>query len=318
MTIEQNPSVFDPITHRRIRFDNTVLKDFRACAMRGFLRYQRHLVPASYVGHPKPIALVFGTWIHSALAVYYRTKDLTQAQNIIIDGFGPMYEEAGYDDKTRTPDRALDMILAYAKHWATATMEMELVCSELFFEFPLFIHTLPDGTQEQIYYCGKIDEVLRHKGKIVGMDHKTTWSLSSAFIESMRISQQFLGYVMWLKRHSGWSEDWSGYFYPDFLLTAKSSSRGDGGMPFYRETLLCDDEMLDDWLVDAVSQVKLYKEYEDGTRMPVKNTDACNDYNRLCMYFYGCSAVPEMRESHWQTAFIEEPWEPGRLDEDAT
>lgn len=284
------------------RYDNHTLSVWRQCPRKGFLRHTLGLVPS---GQGKPAALEFGIWAHKALDAMYEHKSLEAAIHASTP-YVDIFNDFPYEETRRTPERMFEMLAGYWEHWKSKIEPLEVIAIEQFFDVEI-----DDGVR----YCGLIDKIFLDTttDSIVGMDHKTTSMLNEAYISALRISQQFRGYFWWLRNHSEWKDRVGNYFYADFLLTSKTSKYGVGGMPYYRETLLADDSMLEEWRVGTVDQIKRLKGYIeefDSEHLPPQNTDACHSFNSLCPFYDVCSAPPEVRVTYLDSMFDTDFWDP--------
>ena len=180
---------------------------------------------------------------------------------------------------------------------------------------PNCIYCKGTGDYNGPFYCGVVDKVFRdhRSGQIVGMDHKTTSMLTGALINAFKISQQFRGYVYWLKRHSKWAEECGEYFYFDMLLKKRTKYNPDNA-PFYRDTVLAQDPFLDEWWDDMTRHVKEVRNmrtlYEGAHITPRQNGDNCNSYNRLCNFYDLCSLPREMRDTVAEDLYDIDAWDP--------
>ena len=288
--------------HKRTTYDNHTLGVWRQCPRKGFLRHTMGLVPS---GSGKVPALEFGIWAHRALDAMYGEKSL-EAAIVVALGYTDVHEAFPFEETRRTPERLIDMLTGYWEHWKSKIEPLEVIAIEKFFDVEI-----ADGYR----YCGLVDKIFLDTttDTIVGMDHKTTSMLNEAYISALRISQQFRGYFWWLKTHSDWKKDVGNYFYADFLLTAKTSKYGMGGLPYYRETLLADDEALEEWRVGTIKQIKRIEatiEDSSETELPEQNTDSCHSFNSLCPYYDVCSAPQDLRVTYLDNMFEQDLWEP--------
>jgi len=291
-----------PEVHQRKTYDNHTLSVWRQCPRKGFLRHTMGLVPSSA---GKPAALEFGIWAHRALDSMYGEKSLEAAITTAL-GYTEVWEQFPYEEARRTPERMIDMLRGYWEHWRTKIEPLEVIAIEQWFDVEI-----ADGVR----YCVLVDKVFLDTttDSIVGMDHKTTSMLNEAYISALRISQQFRGYFWWLRNHSEWKDQVGNYFYADFLLTAKSSKYGMGGMPYYRETLLADDEALEEWRVGTIKQIERIEctvASSSAGDLPEQNTDACHSFNSLCPFYDICSSPADLRVTYLDSMYDVDLWEP--------
>lgn len=319
------------------KYDNHTLSTWRLCLLKGYYRHAEHLTPS--VGHKAP-ALEYGIHIHSALDVLYTTKRIEDAQEEFWTSYSPVWEDFDPNEpnvQKHSPDVGMVMLKGYWDYWRESIMAMDLLACERYFAIDMKLYpvlqpcpdcggvglvggppcTMCDGAGE-LYgpvYCGVIDKVFRDKrsGLVVGMDHKTTSILSNAYVSSMKISQQFRGYMYWLRRHSPWANECDEYFYLDALNKTRTKYSQDGG-PFYRDTILAQDEFLDEWQQDTWAHVQtiesILNAVSSGGRLPRQNSDACSKFNSLCMFYDLCSVPYSMRPTMAEQLYEIEPWDP--------
>jgi|TARA_R100000306_G_C4373541_1_gene140993 hypothetical protein len=328
------------------KYDNFGMSTFKRCAREGHYRIDRDLVPSGKGSS----ALLFGSMMHKALDKMYEEKDMEKG----VEAMLAAYHEDPFEDQKRSPMRGAEMLAAYWDYWQDRMEEFETVGIEVYFEFPLWgvddlvcdtchkafaadflkgdscgFETCKGTLVYRVVYCGLIDKIERNKktGEVIGKDHKTTSYLDGSYLESMKLSSQFMGYYFWLANHSPWKDDVGNTFLADFLLTAQSSKYAEQpGLPLRRENIHATPEILTEWQVDTQQWVETIQEWRtksgyayghefnaDPNSLPVlppKNPDNCSRYRSLCPFYGLCSHPPIMRDTHINMLYEESEWDP--------
>ena len=334
------------MTYDLVKYDNTKLSTWRECPLKGYNRHHLNLVQDA---SGKSAALEYGSVWHLCMDDLYTHQDIMKTVLLWAELYYPIYEQLEQTDPTNAAKHTVSMggnaLKAYWEYWQKDIEEMELLAVEQYFSIDLAMNTelsdCPDcggdggnevivcrmcGGSGSIYgpmYCGKVDKIFRDKisGLVVGMDHKTTSYLSGATISAFKISQQFRGYVFWLKRHSQWKDECAEYFYYDLVLKTKTKYNPDG-VPFFRDSTLAQPPFLDEWYDDCVTQIQDIQRQihhaRDGdgfTSLPRQNSGACQNFNRICSYYDLCSSPRETRATLSEQLYDMKEWNP--LSEDA-
>lgn len=294
----------------QLKIDNSQLKDFRQCPRMWAFKHQDKLAlsdETTRVATP----LAFGGAIHKGLDELYESYDV----DLAVEAFKEAYEyDPLWADKVRTPQRGEEMLRSYARFSVDFMGNLDLLAKEHYFEFPLGVVEVKETEDPvEVTYVGVIDKVILDKrfNKVTGIDHKTTSRMMSSWLQAIRISNQFKGYLYYLRHHSPWAAEVSNMFWIDVLSTAKTSSNTESNIPFHRESLLCDDGQLLEWKELTLETVKMML----GMQVPVMNTDSCDAYMRLCSFYDICSSPVEMRETVIGLNYVEvEPWDPKNRD----
>lgn len=287
----------------RTHFDNSTLKTFNECLLKGVFRMEKHLVSDGAI---KPLALEFGSWYHSALDTLFVTMDVQKAIEKFMSGYQDIFDSYPYEDKNRTPERAVDLLMGYWKYYESDFYQMKMVKAEETFCFPICQCPV---TGEQLFFVGKIDKQFEVDNKIRGMDHKTASRLYDTDIQAAKISRQFLGYCYNILRTHGEEKiDW--LFYVDFSVTGRKVDQSQMHLSFIREPIYCEKPMLDLWFRQTVGQIEFIRTWLHEGHQLWQNTDACKNYARLCPYFSICSQPRELWDSVIAMTYREEEWNP--------
>lgn len=336
------------------KYDNHQLQNWRICPLKGYYRHEQHLI----VEGGKVPALEYGIAAHKGLDELYRTHELEKAQLAFLDYYESVFETFdpnAPDTEKHDPTIGMMMLRDYWNYWEKSIIAMELLAVEQYFvidvgldeeqECPYCTKSKADDTVPCIYcndtkhvrgplYCGVVDKVfLDSRSKfVVGMDHKTTSMLTGALINAYKISQQFRGYVYWLKRHSQWKDQCGEYFCIDLLLKTKKTKYNPDDVPFYRDTVLAQPEFLNEWWDDMVDHIKEIRksrtkatvgelavingEFGVLRNLPRQNSDSCNKFNRVCQYYDLCSQPRSTRDTLAEDLYELDTWDPLNRDDE--
>jgi len=307
-------------------YDNTETSTARRCLR---LYYYRHIRKWKTTGIELP--LIFGGSWHAAMDVIWAALVKPESlrptkQRIVTDaiaaftdkwmdyGMPPPDEidqEMYAEMAPRTPGQAMEMIVAYVDYRLKIGEQFELVSVEQAFAVPL---TPDDPT---LFYVGKIDKIVKRRGKILGIEHKTTTAyrkngpFRGEFTDSFSPNSQVDGYLYALHMmHPGEV----GGVWVDAALVHKQEE-GFMFIPIERRL-----EHLDNWLWEVlwwVNIIEQEKKHLEGTKPDdkymqafPKNTNSCWDFHRMCPYMGLCKAWPNPMGRDIPQGFKEEEWSP--------
>jgi hypothetical protein len=306
-------------------YDNTRISDYKRCPR---LFYYRHVRDWRPDGTRTP--LVFGGGWHAAMEVIWAgmtppaimpSKEiLAKAAYIAFckywqDEGMPPPDEIGYEEEKelspRTPSQALEMIVAYIDYRVRNRDDFELVSMEKPFAVPL------DPKDPTLFYVGKIDKVVKRRGKIIGIEHKTTTAyrkegkFRSTFLDSFSPNAQVDGYLYALHMMF---PDQVGGVWVDAALVHKSDE-GFMFIPVERQL-----QHLDGWLWEVQDwigriehdkiEAQRAKASDPYLRAFPKNTNSCWDFNSACVYLGLCKAWPNPIDRPIPAGFTAKRWDP--------
>lgn len=214
----------------------------------------------------------------------------------------------------RTPGRALEMIVAYIDKRAPNADEFELVAIEKPFIVPL------DPNDDTLFYIGRIDKIVRRRGKVLGIEHKTSTEykkngpFKNTFLESFSPNSQVDGYLYAL--HMLFPGEVGGVWV-DAALVHKMEE-GFTFIPVEKKLEHLDSWLSDTkWWIEQLEREKIELEQERLRNEPSrylqafpKRTSACRDFNALCPYHDLCRAWPNPVGKHLPPGFEEARWDP--------
>lgn len=306
-------------------YDNTRLSDYKRCPR---LFYYRHVRDWTPDGVRPPLA--FGAAWHSAQEVIWagmippaqmpsRQVLAKAAQDAFIrtwiaEGM-PAPDVIDYEMEKelspRTPAQALEMIVAYVERLEKVRDDFELVHIERPFAVPL------DPEDDTLFYVGKIDKIVRRRGKIIGIEHKTTTAyrkggkFRSNFLDSFSPNSQVDGYLYALHLMF---PDRVGGVWVDAALVHKVDE-GFTFIPVERQL-----QHLDGWLWEArnwIARLERDKAAAANCRASApymdafpKNTNSCWDFNSSCSYLPLCKVWSNPIDKPIPAGFTAKRWDP--------
>lgn len=306
-------------------YDNTRLNDFRRCPRYFYYRHVRHWSPEGTA-----LPLVFGAAWHAAQDVIWQELPRRRPRLEVIAlaqlAFEAEWTAAGLPSprdmsyelekeySPRTPANALEMIAGYVEHRAPLLEggDVEVISIEKPLIIPL------DRDDKDLYYIGKMDKIVRNRGRILGIEHKTTTlyakqgKFRGAFLDSFSPNSQVYGYIYGLTMA-----------YPDekvqgVWVDAALVHKTDEGFTFIPVEVK--HAQLDMWLWETrqwiaeveANKAALSQVTPDQGYMPAfpRRTIACFDYNKACPFLPICRAKPNPHFMTMPPGFIEEVWDP--------
>lgn len=316
-------------------FDNTQVSAHRDCARFYYYRHVEHLRPEG----EDAASLVFGLSWHAAMDSVWpalcgasTTPDTLEVARPAMQNFLKVWQAGGMapqsaisDDrglqakyKFRRPDVALEMLVNYIESRKSILgSDFELISAEQPFAVPLY----PDRTD--LWYCGRMDKIVRHQGHIWVVDHKTTslykrdGGFRNDFLESFSPNSQIDGYCY--AAHLLYPGEFSGALI-DGALVHENIHDAFCLLPSRRPI-----SQLDGWLWQTRARVDaiLADERRLGTlhleELPYleafeQNTGNCFRYGAMCMFADFCKGfsnpLRELRTHGTPLGFKVEPWSP--------
>jgi len=298
----------------KFRISNSRLDDYKRCA-----RFFYFHGIAGWVLDTPQYALAFGGAWHKAMDVVWKQINQSDvADNAYLaflkewqeefnlphpDEMGPAeIEKIGM----RHPFTAYEMIINYIATRRAWILECELLDVESYFKIPL---------SDDVIYSGLIDKVVKRRGRIHGIEHKTTSAykkdgpFKKSFIESFTPDSQIDGYLYAGRELYG--EAFQG-IYVDGALVHKTIHDGFCMIPVQRHL-----DQLKAWKWETLEWTRRLrqdmKSTEDGEGIMEawpKNTRSCWDFNTTCPYLTPCKSWPDPRGKELPPGYVEEKWDP--------
>lgn len=305
-------------------YDNTRLSEYKRCPRKFLFRHIFHLKPDG-----RETALVFGGAWHSAMDQFWAHATKLRKDELVKLMYAAWLEhwcgeglphpsdidyEMEKELAPRTPGNALEMIVGYVDDRWSRISDFEVVDIERPFAVPL------NPNDPNLFYIGKIDKIVRYRGKIQGLEHKTTTAYKkngpfrTAFLDSFSPNAQVDGYIFAL--HMMFPGEVRGVWVDGALV--HKTEQGFQFIPIERQLA-----QLDGWLWEVQEWIGLIetdkkrladcKTTDPYLRAFPKNTNSCHDFNRSCPYIDLCKALPnplKLAGNDPPLGFSREAWNP--------
>lgn len=299
--------------------DNTMLKDYKDCPRRYFLRHKKHW---RRDGTAAP--LVFGLSWHSAMDVLWsnfgKVDDGTLLQMAAL-AFDACWTEQGMPSPDvmgvedierlapRTPYVAREMLAGYLEARRHVLNGMSLISCEQPFAVPL------PGV-ENTWYCGRLDKVFDYNNLRVLGEHKSTTEykidggFKTQYLASWFIDSQIMGYLY----GGGLFFEGLEQVWVDAALVHKKIHTAFKFIPISHQFA-----MLAQWVEDTVEWVQ--RIYQDEARFSEsgalgkgvfpKQTESCFNKYGSCQFLDICRTCPDPSQlSEPPLGYVEEEWSP--------
>ena len=319
-------------------YDNTMVSGHRACPRKFFFRHELALRPE---GTAAPLS--FGLGWHAAMDVIWGKIHLVDMGRIdeatliaaayskfeekwVEGGFPPIDEVDGDWEnklKARTPSTCLGMLEEYVDHRRSYLSGLEVLAVERPFAVPLS----PDD--DELWYCGRLDKIIKMDGKVYIIDHKTTTAYKkdggfrASFTDSFSPDSQMDGYAYAGKMLYG--DEFGGVIIDGALVHKYVHDK------FCLIPVMRGDEQLDAWLWETLEEVSRIRQNRGRvsnltmdilpTYLPAfeKHTGTCWDFGSSCPYTDLCKGYPNPLEGILRDGtpmgFEEDPWQPFEIND---
>lgn len=287
------------------RMDNSMYTTW-ACPMKGLLS---HVLKLRQKGKGS-LAMDFGTCIHAGLERFFCGEGLLEA----LDAFNQKADELGIDrwlDNYRNKERGAMMLASWDDWRKERELEFETVTLDGNVAVELGVEKKIDQVADvDVVWIGRVDAVVRYKGKLWILDHKTSSMLGAKFINDKLRSSQFLGYYFTLndlvKKQFG--EPLTGVLLNVICTGTKEAKFELYELPF-------EQWQVDEWVEET--QLKLYNIMRTinivcdnpTATIPVEREICVTKYGD-CPFYQVCNACSNARENILNQLYEEHDWNP--------
>ncbi len=170
----------------------SALNTFRNCPRKYKNRYLDNLRPRE-----RPDALSFGSVIHTAIELWYRSSDVESRLRDVLAYIDDAFENRVVDSNQMVQwHLATAMIRGYAKRYATE--EFDIV--EVEKEFVGEIRNPDTGRQSQTFrIAGKVDGIVRCHDGLYLLEHKTASTVDASYLDKLWTDTQIALYCYYLR-----------------------------------------------------------------------------------------------------------------------
>jgi hypothetical protein len=237
----------------------------------------------------RDIDRIFGQYIHSSLEKYY-----SLGQRDFISEWADFPElppESKEFHKTRA--NGIKLLNEYINHYKAIDSEMEIVDVESVIKIPL---------TKDVTWVVKLDTVVRLRGNLYSLEHKTTKNLSPTYFNSYNPNTQISGQVLGIEHKYGQcSGVLVNVLLSGFRQKAYKGEPAGFHCKFQREVINRDASQLKDFKQNVVKWVDRMLEVKDNPEKVLKNENACHQYRgcqykEICMTSVGTKLDEQVKE----------------------
>lgn len=265
--------------------DNTMAQASRKC-LRWY--YIRHILGLRAKGDLSP-ALAFGSLMHDALAIWYRTFDIDQALQLLMDA---PYKVPESDYRTR--GRAITTMYKYAEYYGE-----EPQWKILFTESAVDVEDPEDGFR----WGGRLDLGVAWNNSPWVVDHKTTSVGTTRWWTQFKMSPQMSGYTWAGSQLHG--SPLKGAIINRLTIQKKEKPPE---VEFSRKHYLYRPWMLDEWKQQMIEEYHRIHEARQTDHFP-PNWHACHGKYGTCEAHTICTDPPKGRDRSLNYEFEHDPWD---------
>ncbi len=170
----------------------SALNTFRNCPRKYKNRYLDNLRPRE-----RPEALSFGSVIHTAIELWYRSQNAESRLNDVLAYINDAFENRVVDSHQMAQWHLVTaMIRGYADRYATEEFEVVEVEKEFVGE----IRNPDTGRQSQTFrIAGKVDGIVRCHDGLYLLEHKTASSVDANYLDKLWTDTQIALYCYYLR-----------------------------------------------------------------------------------------------------------------------
>ena len=297
-------------------FDNSTLDSMRVCPRRFYYSKIRRWKP-DY----DSIHLLFGSAWHASMDYLWQNPfaklDEAFAAFEAVWNSSQFAESESFDTYPKTPGRAREVLAKYIERYAQWLQNnIEVIEIEHAFIVPL------SESDQKLFYVGKWDKLYKEGMFYHILDHKTTSSFSTGWLNSWSPNGQVDGYLY--SGHMQYGEKFKSVVI-DGALIQKSS------IDFKRVPVERQIDMLDQWKWEVLDLIELVYYYENQLkeirnsskqekflRTFPKCTTSCTSYFGSCPFLDLCKFVPNPEIYAGEEkphGFVTDDWKPFSVDE---
>lgn len=283
--------------------DSSMLKDYVDCPSMFYLRHVLGL-RRKLVDPQRQSPLDWGTVWHRVMEAWYTTFDPAAAL-AALEPWPPTIM-AETDSQGRSQQRMAKIFFDYIEKFGDADQrDFDILRTEQFFDVL--------DPNSDLRWCGRIDGIWRRKrnGRLNLIDHKTTGKMGSYYFEQFEHSFQIPGYA------------WAGSQLiteplEDVMINCLYTLKG--SHEFFRRTIRFTPARIAEWRANVLMWLeelnRMLDEHLHEPELWRKNWNECTRYG-LCSFadVHFLPATGDTRLRVLSNDFIEDRWDPRRLDE---
>lgn len=303
--LKDNDGVYIRGYRKIFKMDNSMYTTW-ACPMKGILSHVLKLRPRGR----SSLAMDFGTCIHAGLEQFFRGKGLLDA----LQAFEVKAQELGIDrwlDNYRNSERGAAMLAGWDEWRKERELAFETVEIAGETAVELGVEKLIDRVADvDVLWIGRVDAVVRYKGQLWIVDHKTSSMLGAKFINDKLRSSQFLGYYYALNDLviEQFGKPLAGVLLNVICTGTKEVKFELYELPFQQWQI---EEWLEETRLKLYNIMRTINTVTDNaeTIIPVEREVCVTKYGD-CPFFQVCNACSNARENILNQLYEEHDWSP--------
>lgn len=301
------------IKDNRLEMDNSMYVNW-SCNIKGLMSHVLKLRPRG----KGSLALDYGTAIHAGLEQFMLGHGLDEATESFIKVATELNIDKWLDDK-RCTARGIETLASWQMYKHNLIHDYQAIelntdagkkkAVELGVEKRICSVENTDIGDVDVYWTGRVDAVVKYKGKLWILDHKTSSMLGDKFLDDKMRSNQFIGYWYTLNEivKKEYGESLAGV-----LLNVICTGRKD--LAFETYELPFSQWQIDEWLEETQFKlkgiVKLLLDLYNGNHWAMIERELCVTKYGKCPFFDACNTVDKARDSILTTSYDKHDWSP--------
>lgn len=237
-----------------------------------------------------------GDIIHRCIDAVYQGQDWEELFESLVPAKCKMATMAQSRSGSKLHIKTL--IQRYLDHYNVPNHEeFKVIATEQKLEMPV---------TEWLTYGGTIDKIaITPDEKVFLIDHKTSSSLSTFMVPTVRVSDQFTGYLALAQAHGKDTQE----LVVDGISTAKKSLDSGEGL-FWRESTIRTAEQIEEWRSELIGVCSRLKWDIENSSFATNRPGACNQYFKKCPYYDVCAMGGSAQSNYIKNNYEQttEPW----------
>lgn len=311
--IRQSPLVQNLINNNRLEMDNSMYVNW-SCNMKGLLSHVLKLRPRG----KGSLALDYGTAIHAGLEQFMLGRDFDSASEAFIKVATELNIDKWLDDK-RCTSRGLETLASWQMYRHNLIHDYQTIdltvngnkTKAVELGVRKRICNIPETCVGDIeaYWIGRVDAVVKYKGKLWILDHKTSSMLGDKFLDDKMRSNQFIGY--WYTLNDVIEQEY-GTPLAGVLLNTICTGRKE--LHFETYELPFSKWQIEEWLEETKYRLtnitNLLLNIYNGKDWTMIERELCVTKYGKCPFFDACNTVLKARDSILTTSYDTHDWSP--------
>ena len=299
------------VEDKELAMDNSMYTNW-VCPVKGLLAHVLKLRPQG----KGSLALDYGTSIHAGLEQLMKGKDLDTAVEAFIECATELNIDKWLDEK-RCIKRGVETLSTWFIYKQNLIHNYEAIELDIDGKGTV-VRAVELGIKKFIqetenakhYWTGRVDAVVRYKGKFWVLDHKTSSMLGDKFLDDKLRSNQFFGY--WVALNSVVRQQ---YGEPLAGVILNVICTGTKEVKFETYEIPFSFWQIEEWLEETKFKLRFIEKWlldinQSKTNWAMIERDICVTKYGKCPFYDACNTVPQARENVLLSSYVEHNWNP--------